>query len=191
MSVSIDRWCTTLLILICGLLQYVAPSSIAEMWQTADKLWQSDDLDSAMAILQHIEALQPGDRYALVGIASIHQRRREFDRALGVLDAVLAQAPGDPKLLQMIGEIYTDMREIPKALEHLKAAERQIDAMTVDEVNELTHRMALAYHHGGDFATAEKLFGRVGEGGRSAAFYFDFGVTLEKLGKARMLFIYF
>ncbi|KAE9317412.1 hypothetical protein PF001_g6867 [Phytophthora fragariae] len=130
-----------------------------------------------------IETLQPGDRFALVGMASIYQRRKEFDRALEVLGEALAQTPEDPKLLQRIGEVYTDRREVSKALEFLQAAERQMHAMGVDEVDQLTHRLALAYHHGGDFATAEKMFDRVGEGGRTAAFYFDFGVTLEKLGK--------
>lgn len=159
------------------------------MWQTADKLWQSDDLDSAMTVLQRIETLQPGDRFALVGMASIFQGRRDFDRALELLDVVLAQTPEDPKVLQRIGEVYTDKREIPKALEFLHAAELQMHTMDTDEVGDLSHRLALAYHHGGDFATAETLFGRVGERGRTAAFYFDFGVTLEKLGKARMSLI--
>ncbi|KAE9148635.1 hypothetical protein PF006_g6795 [Phytophthora fragariae] len=107
-----------------------------------------------------IETLQPGDRFALVGMASIYQRRKEFDRALEVLGEALAQTPEDPKLLQRIGEVYTDRREVSKALEFLQAAERQMHAMGVDEVDQLTHRLALAYHHGGDFATAEKMFDR-------------------------------
>ncbi|KAE9349320.1 hypothetical protein PF008_g6951 [Phytophthora fragariae] len=183
MDVSLRRWLIALLLWSCSFIMYATASSIDEMWQTADKLWQSNDLDSALAILQRIETLQPGDRFALVGMASIYQRRKEFDRALEVLGEALAQTPEDPKLLQRIGEVYTDRREVSKALEFLQAAERQMHAMGVDEVDQLTHRLALAYHHGGDFATAEKMFDRVGEGGRTAAFYFDFGVTLEKLGK--------
>ncbi|KAJ8530415.1 hypothetical protein ON010_g14497 [Phytophthora cinnamomi] len=187
MAESSRRWVTALLLLMTwSFFGNANPSTIDELWQTADKLWRSDDLDSTMDVLRHIETLQPGDRFVLVGMASILQRQRQFDRALEMLDAVLAQTPDDYKVLQRIGEVYTDMREIPKALEFLHAAERQMHTKDKSEVDALTHRLALAYHHGGDFTTAEKLFDRVGASGRSAAFYFDFGVTLENLGKAHV-----
>ncbi|KAH7459815.1 putative UDP-N-acetylglucosamine--peptide N-acetylglucosaminyltransferase SEC [Phytophthora ramorum] len=162
---------------------YVTALSIDELWQSADKLWQTDDLDSAMAILQQIETLQPGDRRVQLGIASIYRERKDFDPALEILHGVLAQDPHDHELLQRIGAVYSDKKDFPKALEYLRAAEREIDPTDVEQVDDLTHLFALVYHHGGDHATAEKLFHHVSERGRSAAFYFDFGVTLEKLGK--------
>jgi tetratricopeptide (TPR) repeat protein len=137
-----------------------------------------------MTVLRQIETLQPGDRQALLGIASVYQRRREFDEALEVLHELLLREPHDPKVLERVGQVYTDKRDIPRALEYLHAAENEVDPRNVEDVDALTHRLALAYHHGKIYATAEKLFHRVGESGRSAAFYFDFGVTLEGLGKA-------
>uniref|UniRef100_H3HCP9 Uncharacterized protein n=1 Tax=Phytophthora ramorum TaxID=164328 RepID=H3HCP9_PHYRM len=137
---------------------YVTALSIDELWQSADKLWQTDDLDSAMAILQQIETLQPGDRRVQLGIASIYRERKDFDPALEILHGVLAQDPHDHELLQRIGAVYSDKKDFPKALEYLRAAEREIDPTDVEQVDDLTHLFALVYHHGGDHATAEKLF---------------------------------
>ncbi|KAG7391401.1 hypothetical protein PHYPSEUDO_004936 [Phytophthora pseudosyringae] len=181
-DVPFRHYFAALLLLSVTLFTAATPLSVDDLWQSADRLWQSEDLDSAMAILQHIEALQPGDRQALVGIASVYQRQREFDHALEVLGEALAREPRDSMLLQRMGEVYTDKRDISKALEYFHAAEREVDPKNVREVDALMHRLALAYHHGGELKTAEQFFKRVSE--RSAVFYFDFGVTLEKLGKA-------
>ncbi|KUF99032.1 Coiled-coil domain-containing protein 19 [Phytophthora nicotianae] len=183
-SRSTRHYLAILLLLSFTLLNTVISWSIDDLWQTADQLWQSDDLDSVMEILQHIERQQPGDRQALVGIASVYERRREFDKALEVLSALLATEPRNVILLQRIGEVYTGKREIPKALKFLHAAEREVDPLDNAQVDSLMRGLALAYHHGGDFTMAESLFKRVGESGRSAAFYFDYGVTLDNLGKA-------
>ncbi|ETP40550.1 hypothetical protein F442_12148, partial [Phytophthora nicotianae P10297] len=182
-SRSTRHYLAILLLLSFTLLNTVISWSIDDLWQTADQLWQSDDLDSVMEILQHTERQQPGDRQALVGIASVYERRREFDKALEVLSALLATEPRNVILLQRIGEVYTGKREIPKALKFLHAAEREVDPLDNAQVDSLMRGLALAYHHGGDFTMAESLFKRVGESGRSAAFYFDYGVTLDNLGK--------
>ncbi|KAG2765849.1 hypothetical protein PC129_g3930 [Phytophthora cactorum] len=182
-SVPTRHYIATLLLLSFALFSTVTATSIDELWQIADQLWRSNDLDSAMEVLQHIETQQPGDRQARAGIASVYHRQKEFDKALEILDALLPAKPREFMLLQRLGEVYTDKREIPKALEFLHAAEREVDPTNIAQLDALMHGLALAYHHGGNFKIAEKFFKRVGEGGRSAAFYFDYGVTLDKLGK--------
>ncbi|KAF4034950.1 Glycosyl transferase family 41 [Phytophthora infestans] len=181
-SVPIRHYVATLLFLSVRLLS-ADPTTTDELWKTAYQLWRSNDLDSVIGILEHIERQQPGDRQAQVGIASVYHRQKEYDKALDILNALLAAEPRDFMLLQRIGEVYTDMREIPKALEFLLAAEREIDPTNTAQLDTLMHGVALAYHHGRDFTTAEIFFKRVGEGGRSAAFYLDYGVTLNRLGK--------
>jgi tetratricopeptide (TPR) repeat protein len=47
------------------------------------------------------------------------------------------------------------------------------------------HELALAYHYADDFTTAERYYRRA-EDVSSAAFHFDFGVTLERRGKVRI-----
>ncbi|KAL3658168.1 hypothetical protein V7S43_016798 [Phytophthora oleae] len=183
MVVSFRQCFAALLLTSFTVFTAATPLSIDELWQTGERLWQAADLDSTMAVLQHIERLKPGDRQTLLGIAAVYQRQRKLDQALEVLDVLLAGEPHDPTLLQLIGEIYTEKREIPKALEYLHSAQQMISPMNIEEVDALMHRLALAYHHGKDFATADKFFNRVSLSGRSAAFYFDYGVTLEKLGK--------
>ncbi|RLN87143.1 hypothetical protein BBJ28_00013248 [Nothophytophthora sp. Chile5] len=167
----------------CGLIACVVSSNVQLLWRSADEQYQANHLDSAMALLQQIEELHPGDLPARIGRATIYQRQREFDRALELLDAVLTEQPHNAELMQRVGDIYTDMRAIPQALESYQAAKRELDAEKKEDQSGLLHRMALAYHHGGDFATAETFFRRVGKRGQTAAFHFDFGVTLERLGK--------
>ncbi|GMF64800.1 unnamed protein product [Phytophthora lilii] len=182
--VSICCWASALLLLAIS----AGATSLGsdELWRTADRLWQAGDLDSALAVMQQIVTLQPEDRPARLGIASIYRRRKELDSALEILEALLVQEPYDPLLLQRIGEVYSDKGDISTALEYLHAAEREIGPNDVERADMLSHTLALVYHHSGYFAKALKFFNRVGESGRSAAFYFDFGVTLEKVGKARM-----
>ncbi|KAG2862871.1 hypothetical protein PC129_g3930 [Phytophthora cactorum] len=124
-SVPTRHYIATLLLLSFALFSTVTATSIDELWQIADQLWRSNDLDSAMEVLQHIETQQPGDRQARAGIASVYHRQKEFDKALEILDALLPAKPREFMLLQRLGEVYTDKREIPKALEFLHAAERE------------------------------------------------------------------
>ncbi|OWZ11401.1 UDP-N-acetylglucosamine-peptide N-acetylglucosaminyltransferase [Phytophthora megakarya] len=135
--------------------------SVDELWHTANQLWESGDLDSVMTLLQHMEMLQPGDPQVLGGMASVYHRHGEFTKSLELLDAILSQDPRDFKVLQRMGEIYADQLEIPKALEYFHAAEREVNRMNIHEVDGLMRQLALTYHHGKDFAMAEKFFNRV------------------------------
>ncbi|RLN86837.1 hypothetical protein BBJ28_00008185 [Nothophytophthora sp. Chile5] len=170
-------------VIVCGLITCVVSSSVQLLWRAADEQYQANHLDSAMALLQQIEDLHPGNLPARIGRATIYQRQREFDHALELLNVALTQQPHNAELMQRVGEIYTEMRAIPQALEYYQAAKRELDAQKKVDQSELLHRMALAYHHGGDFTTAEAFFRRVGRRSQTAAFHFDFGVTLERLGK--------
>ncbi|KAG1709552.1 hypothetical protein DVH05_020202 [Phytophthora capsici] len=183
MVVSLLQCLAALLLLTLSIFTTATSLSIDELWQKVDQLWQAADFASTLTLLQHIERLKPGDRQTLLGIAAVYQQQQKLDQALEILEILLAGEPHDPMLLQVVGEIYTEKREIPKALELLHSVERMIDPTNIEEVDALTHRLALAYHHGNDFLTAGKLFNRISINGRSAAFYFDYGVTLEKLGK--------
>ncbi|KAK1940514.1 putative UDP-N-acetylglucosamine--peptide N-acetylglucosaminyltransferase SEC [Phytophthora citrophthora] len=183
MVVSFHRCLAALLLSSFTVFTSATLLSINELWQKGEQLWQSSDFDSTLAVLQTIERLKPGDRRTLLSIAAVYQRQKKFDQAVDALNVLLVDEPHDLMLLQVIGEIYTEKREIPKALEFLHSAERMINPTNIEEVDALTHRFALAYLHGKDFVTAETFFNRVSIGGRSADFYFDYGVTLEKLGK--------
>ncbi|RLN66930.1 hypothetical protein BBJ29_004876 [Phytophthora kernoviae] len=179
------RWLLVFLALTSLQLILCVSSGVDQLWQVADQLWRAKQLESTMEILLQIEALEPRSLPARIGQAAIYHEWREFDLALGVLSQVLVQEPRNPLVLGRVGEVYLGMHNSLKALEYFQAAEKEIDPRDTVQVDELTHQIALAYHRGGNFVMAETFFQRVSEHGRSAPFFFDFGVTLGKLGKAQ------
>ncbi|KAG7380960.1 hypothetical protein PHYBOEH_011239 [Phytophthora boehmeriae] len=138
---------------------------VDQLWQAADQLWKAEQLESAMQVLLQIEALDPESLPARLGQATIFQYQKQFAFALEILAQLLEQEPHHPLVLERTGEVHLEMHNSAKALEHFQALEKVIDRRNTALVDEVTHRIALAYHRGGNFVMAEQFFQRIVDAG--------------------------
>lgn len=123
-----------------------------------------------------------GDRTtrALASRESVNRREDAFERVGGLHIAISTVQLADGDALMRLGLSSLVEGERDRAVELFERAL----AINASLASGHEHELALAYHYAHDFATAEHYYRRVADVS-SAAFHFDFGVTLERRGKVR------
>lgn len=104
--------------------------------------------------------------------------QNEWDAALEMYARALPHLSDNADLHCNMGQLFYRLKDMPRAIESYRRALTLNSRM----LPRIAHLLALAYHFHGDFARAEQYYGLVGEQ-KTAAFHFDFAVTLERLGK--------
>lgn len=86
-------------------------------------------------------------------------------------------------ILTNLGHLHYEMHDFKSSIAYFELV-LELNATRIEDMGQA---LALACHHNGDFHAAEGFYRRVEK--RSADFYFNFGVTLQNLGKARALLL--
>lgn len=105
--------------------------------------------------------------------------QKDFERALAMYERALPRLSENADLHANIGQLFYHLKDMPRAIESYKRA-IALDASVMPRV---AHLVALAHHFNGDYQLAEMYYELVQT--KTAEYHFDFGVTLERLGKVR------
>lgn len=81
-------------------------------------------------------------------------------------------------ILTNLGHLHYEMRDLSSSIAYFQ----RVLELNASRIENMGQALALACHLNGDFHAAESYYRRVEK--RTATFYFDFGVTLQSLGKA-------
>lgn len=105
----------------------------------------------------------------------------DWSRALEMYERALPRLRQNVDLHCNMGLLFFQLKDMPRAVESYR------HALALDEsvLPRIAHSLALAYHFSGDFVRAEHYYGFVDA--KTAAYHFDFAVTLVRLGKVRLL----
>lgn len=179
------RLCALLLLLLmrsgAGAQAALGPLSAwpaAQLWRSSEAAWATGGLADARAALQELLRRQPGDAGATAALGAVLHRAGDLERARAQYETALRLRPRDGELLMNAARLSFEMGEGARSAELYRRALDVDGSLAAGR----EHDVALAFHHAGEYAVAESFYRRLADQS-SAAFHFDFGVTLERRGK--------
>lgn len=110
-------------------------------------------------------------------------RQNDFAKALQLYQSALPHMSQSADLHSNIGQLFYKLKDMPRSIESYRRA-IELDAAILPRV---AHMLALAYHYNGEYQLAEQHYELIAP--KSAECYFDFAVTLERLGKVLCSFV--
>ena len=83
--------------------------------QVARDFMREDRYEDALASLEKIRAINPGDRNTNLQIAEVHEKQGKVQKAIEVIQSVLAEDPTQTELLAYLAKLYVKARRIDEA----------------------------------------------------------------------------
>lgn len=167
---------------------YAADNPLKQLlWDDTKRFWKTQEWDRLIAVLEQLDTISPlpHERVALnSAFGVVFHEREDFDAALQYYEQALVGQPTNIYTLFNLAKLYYDRYELHQAIKHFQ---RLIEIDSRLEA-QCSHMLALSYHHTQNYVLAEYYYRKSTE--ESAAYYFDFAVTLERLGKVWVNFIH-
>lgn len=139
--------------LIAQQIQPMQPETYKSLAQVYAKLGQDEE---AMQQYRALLEIAPDDVDAFLGIANLHQQRREYDKSAATLTRALAQHPNHPALLAELAAIYECLGERQKAITYYQQA-----LQLQPEDRALLLDLGRLYADDGNYSEAVKQFANV------------------------------